>query len=185
MLEDMLQYNKQFVKSKVYEKYTASKYPNKKLAILSCMDTRLTELLPAALGLRNGDAKLIKNAGGTISDPFGSAMRSLLIAVHTLGVEHILVIGHSGCGVEGMDSHTILQQMRDHGISEESIDMMRYCRSDFDEWLCGFHKVETSVENSVNLIRRHPLMPQNVAVSGFVIDSETGELTPVKATESD
>ena len=62
-------------KAKAYEKYAASKYPNKKLAILSCMDTRLTELLPAALGLKNGDAKIIKNAGGIIADPFGSVMR--------------------------------------------------------------------------------------------------------------
>ena len=58
MLEEILQYNKEFVESKAYEKYAASKYPNKKLAILSCMDTRLTELLPAALGLKNGDAKI-------------------------------------------------------------------------------------------------------------------------------
>ena len=99
MLEEILQYNKEFVESKAYEKYAASKYPNKKLAILSCMDTRLTELLPAALGLKNGDAKIIKNAGGIIADPFGSVMRSLLIAVHTLGVEYILVIGHTDCGV--------------------------------------------------------------------------------------
>ena len=63
MLEEILEYNKAFVESKAYEKYAAGKYPNKKLAILSCMDTRLTELLPAALGLRNGDAKIIKNAG--------------------------------------------------------------------------------------------------------------------------
>ena len=102
MLEEILQYNKEFVESKAYEKYAASKYPNKKLAILSCMDTRLTELLPAALGLKNGDAKIIKNAGGIIADPFGSVMRSLLIAVHTLGVEHILVIGHTDCGVQGL-----------------------------------------------------------------------------------
>ena len=82
MIKDILDFNKQFVADKKYEKYITSKYPDKKLAILSCMDTRLTELLPAALGLKNGDAKLIKNAGGTILHPFDSAIRSLLVAVY-------------------------------------------------------------------------------------------------------
>ena len=62
IIEELLKFNKEFVERKSYERFATSKYPDKKLAILSCMDTRLTELLPAALGLRNGDAKLIKNA---------------------------------------------------------------------------------------------------------------------------
>ena len=55
MIDDILEFNKKFVESKGYEKYITNKYPDKKIAILSCMDTRLTELLPAALGIRNGD----------------------------------------------------------------------------------------------------------------------------------
>ena len=57
MIEDILEYNKRFVENKGYEKYITNKYPDKKIAILSCMDTRLTELLPAALGIKNGDVK--------------------------------------------------------------------------------------------------------------------------------
>ena len=53
------------------------------------MDTRLTELLPAALGIKNGDVKIIKNAGGTITHPFGSAMRSLLVAIYELGIREV------------------------------------------------------------------------------------------------
>ena len=60
MLEEILAYNKQFVKNKGYESYITNKYPDKKIAILSCMDTRLTALLPAALGIKNGDVKMIK-----------------------------------------------------------------------------------------------------------------------------
>ena len=67
MLDEILAYNKQFVENKGYEKYITNKYPDKKIAILSCMDTRLTALLPAALGIKNGDVKMIKNAGGVIS----------------------------------------------------------------------------------------------------------------------
>ena len=55
MIEEMLAYNKKFVEEKRYEQYAASKYPNKKVAILTCMDTRLVELLPAALGIKNED----------------------------------------------------------------------------------------------------------------------------------
>ena len=91
IIEEIIKYNEEFVASKGYEKYLTSKYPDKKLAILSCMDTRLTELLPAALGLKNGDAKLIKNAGGLVISPFDSAMRSLLVAIYAQA-------GHpSGC----------------------------------------------------------------------------------------
>ena len=82
MIDDVLNYNRQFVASKGYEKYITSKYPDKKLAVLSCMDTRLTELLPAALGLKNGEAKIIKNAGGLVISPYDSAMRSLLVAIY-------------------------------------------------------------------------------------------------------
>ena len=75
MIEELLAYNRKFVEEKRYEQYAASKYPNKKIAILTCMDTRLVELLPAALGLRNGDVKIIKNAGGVVTNPFGSVIR--------------------------------------------------------------------------------------------------------------
>ena len=79
MIEEMLAYNREFVRSRGYEKFQTSKFPDKKIAILTCMDTRLVELLPAALGIRNGDVKLIKNAGGMITGPFDSAVRSLLV----------------------------------------------------------------------------------------------------------
>ena len=76
----MMRYNRQFVESRSYEQYHTSKYPDKKIAIVTCMDTRLVELIPAALGIKNGDVKIIKNAGGTITNPFDSTVRSLLVA---------------------------------------------------------------------------------------------------------
>ena len=60
MVEELLAFNTKFVKEKQYEQYATSKFPDKKIAILSCMDTRLTELLPAALGLKNGDVKSLR-----------------------------------------------------------------------------------------------------------------------------
>ena len=87
MIDELIEFNKSFVETKGYEKFLTTKYPDKKIAIVTCMDTRLIELLPAALGLKNGDVKIITNAGGTITHPFGSAMRSLLVAIYELGVE--------------------------------------------------------------------------------------------------
>lgn len=67
MMNQFLEYNKTFVAEKQYEKYQTSKYPDRNVAVVACMDTRLTELLPAALGIKNGDVKLIKNAGGVVT----------------------------------------------------------------------------------------------------------------------
>ena len=176
----MLAYNKQFVAEKRYEQYAASKYPNKKIAILTCMDTRLVELLPAALGLKNGDVKIIKNAGGVVTNPFGSVIRSLLVAIIELGVEEIMVIGHTDCGVQHIDSDIMIHHMKQRGISQESIDLMKYCGIDFEAWLRGFSCVEDSVSETVDLLRNHPLMPRDVTIRGYVIDTETGALTPLE-----
>lgn len=179
MIDEILQFNKTFVENKAYEKYITSKYPDKKVAIVSCMDTRLTELLPAALGLKNGDAKIIKNAGGVISHPFGSAMRSLLIGIYELDVREILVIGHTDCGAMHTDSQKMIEKMKARGISHSSIDMLKYCGVDFEAWLGGFEDLDLSVRNSVELIRRHPLVPEQVMVYGLVMDSVTGALRRV------
>lgn len=179
MIKSILEYNRQFVEGKKYEAYVTSKYPDKKIAVLSCMDTRLTELLPAALGAKNGDIKIIKNAGGVISNPFGSVVRSLLIAIFELGVETILVIGHTDCGVQHMDCREMIEHMKSRGVSQESIDMMHYCGVDFENWLSGFDDVETSVRESVELLSHHPLIPDDICIGGFVMDSVTGELHEV------
>ena len=176
MIDEILEYNKEFVDKKQYEVYVSSKFPNKKIAILSCMDTRLTELLPAALGLKNGDVKLIKNAGAIISSPFGSVMRSLVIAIYELKVDHILVIGHHDCGMQSLNSKSIREKMMDRGITEETFRFIKYCGVDFDSWLCGFASAEESVLNTVDMIENHPLMPKDIKVFGLVIDPTTGKL---------
>ena len=178
MIQEMLRYNKQFVEEKQYERFQTSKYPDKKLAILTCMDTRLVELLPAALGIKNGDVKIIKNAGGMITSPFDSVVRSLLVAIVELGVEEIMVIGHTDCGVSGINADMMIQHLLQRGISQDHIDMMRYCGIDFEAWLRGFDCVESSVEETVDLLRNHPLMPNDVVIKGYIIDSVTGELPP-------
>lgn len=179
MIEEILTYNKKFVAEKKYEQYASDKYPNKKIAILTCMDTRLVELLPAALGLKNGDVKIIKNAGGVVTNPFGSVIRSLLVAIIELGVEEIMVIGHTDCGVQHIDSDMMIHYMKERGITQESIDLMKYCGIDFEKWLAGFDTVEQSVTDTVETIRNHPLIPSDVRIGGYVINTVTGELQVV------
>lgn len=176
MIDEILAYNKKFVEEKRYEQYAATKYPNKKIAIITCMDTRLVELLPAALGFKNGDVKIIKNAGGVVSNPFGSVIRSLLVAIIELGVEEVMVIGHTDCGVQHIDSEVMIHHMKERGITQESIDLMKYCGVNFENWLAGFDTVEQSVTDTVDTIKHHPLMPQDIKIGGYVIDSVTGEL---------
>lgn len=179
MIDEILRHNREFVASRGYEKFLTSKYPDKKIAIVTCMDTRLVELLPAALGLRNGDVKIIKNAGGVITNPFDSTMRSLLVAVYELGVEEIMVIGHTGCGVQGMNAAEMLHLMQERGVPEKNISLMRHCGIDLDSWLHGFDDVELAIRETVDLIRNHPLMTSSVRVAGYIIDSETSELRPI------
>lgn len=179
MIEDILKHNKEFVASKGYERFVTSKYPDKKIAIVTCMDTRLVELLPAALGIRNGDVKIIKNAGGTITNPFDSTMRSLLVAVYELGVNEIMVIGHTGCGVQGMNADEMLHLMRKRGVSEEHISLMKHCGIDLKSWLHGFEETDAAVKETVDLIRNHPLMAADVRVAGYIMDSLTGALEKI------
>ena len=175
-IDSILAFNREYVASKGYEAHLTDKYPDKKLAVLSCMDTRLSVLLQEALGLRNGDAKIIKNAGAVIPSPWDSAMRSLIVAVYELGVNEIMVVAHTTCGACHMNFHHFKEEMLKRGIPEQSLQ-----RSDvnLDAWLEGFHDTERSVRATVAAIKDHPLMPTDVTVRGFIIDSATGELSEI------
>lgn len=178
-VENILTHNRTFVEQREYERYATDKFPDKKLAIVSCMDTRLTELLTAALGLKNGDAKIIKVAGAEVAHPFGSVMRSLLIAVCELGVEDVMIVAHTNCGAQHMSGSQMIANMERLGVSQERIETARHCGIDFDRWLAGFGDTEQAVRKSVSMVRSHPVMPPRVRVSGYIMDSETGEITPV------
>ena len=179
MIEQMLEFNRKFVESGEYKNYSTGKYPDKKIAIVTCMDTRLVTLLPAALGIKNGDVKMIKNAGAVITNPFDSTVRSLLVAIYELGVNEIMIIGHTGCGVQGMDSDEMLHLMRERGIDDEHINLMMHCGIDLRSWLHGFDDTPAAILETVDLISNHPLVPKDVVVKGYMMDSETGKLAPI------
>ena len=176
-IDQVIAYNREYVAAKGFEKHLTDKYPNKKLAVLSCMDTRLSVLLQDALGLKNGDAKIIKNAGAIVPSMWDSAMRSIIVAVYELGVTEIMVVAHTNCGACHMSFGHFKEEMLRRGISE--IELSR-SDIDLDAWLEGFHDTEKSVRDTVAAIVNHPLMPRDVSVRGFIIDSATGQLSEVK-----
>ena len=177
MINEIFKHNEEFVAQGCYKPFITSKYPDKKIAIVTCMDTRLVELLPAALGIKNGDVKMIKNAGGVITNPWDSTVRSLLVAIYELGVTDIMIIGHTECGVQGMNAEEMLHLMEGRGISKETISLVERCGVDLDKWLEGFDETPDAVIESVKLVRNHPLIPSDVNVAGYIMDSTTGKLT--------
>jgi carbonic anhydrase len=176
ILSDILDHNASFVASRKYEAFLTDRFPTKRLAIVACMDTRLVELLPKAMNLRNGDVKMIKVAGAIVAHPFGSVMRSILTAVYQLGTEEIAVVGHHGCGMVNLSSKLILEKVREAGISEAVLRTLEHSGVDLERWLTGFARVEDGVLNSVEMIQSHPLLPQGFPVHGLIMDPETGKL---------
>lgn len=175
-LPEILSHNAAFVAGKEYEAFLTSPLPNKRLVVITCMDTRLVELLPKAMGIRNGDVKMIKIAGAIVSHPFGSVMRSVLVAVYQLGAEEIAVVGHHGCGMTGLSSAEVLDKARQRGVSPDVFATLDHAGVDLPHWLTGFASPEAGVIASVNMIRKHPLLPRDVAVHGLIMHPDTGRL---------
>ena len=176
LLEEILNYNAKFVEDKAYENYETSKVPTMKAVMLTCMDTRLVELSTKALGFKNGDVKLVKNAGATITHPYGSTMRSLLVGIYALGAEEIIIMGHKDCGMGGINVEEVLNTMKDRGIKEETISILKHSGIDLDHFLGGFSDVRENVRANIDLVYNHPLFDQSVPVHGLVIDPHTGEV---------
>lgn len=183
-LEDILNYNKHFVENHEYEIYSTSKYPDKRMVIVTCMDTRLIELLPKAMNLKNGDAKIIKNAGAIVTQPFGNIMRSILVAIYELQADEVFVVGHHNCGMTGLNPELVVQHMIERGVAEDTITTLKHSGLNLMRWLTGFDNVRDSVENSVSIIRNHPLLPANILVHGLIIDPDTGELEHLELPKS-
>lgn len=179
LLDEILEYNEKFVEGKDYEKFEAGKFPNKKLLILSCMDTRLVELLPKSMNLVNGDAKVLKNPGAVVSNPFDSIMRGILVGVYALQCEEMFIVGHRDCGMSSVNTTDLVEKMKERGINQEKFDTLEGSGVDVHQFLAGFDNVEESVSHSVKTVKKHPLMPEDVPVHGLVIDPKTGKLDTI------
>jgi carbonic anhydrase len=133
--------------------------PSRKFAVVTCMDARLD---PAGfLGLEEGDAHVIRNAGGLVND---ETIRSLVISHHLLGTEEAVVVGHTDCGMLTFTNADLHEKL---GPESESFDFQ------------PFPDVAERVRQSVETIHSHPLLPDSFAATGFVYDVHTGRIDPV------
>ena len=137
------------------------------------MDTRLVDFLEPAMGISRGEAKIIKNAGNTLINPFEDTIRSLIISIFELGVNEIMVIGHLDCGMSKTTSPGLKEKMLARGISPYAIKMIE---KDLDEWIDHFHHPDDNVKDVVAKIIHNPLIPDDVAVHGLIINPCSGEL---------
>ncbi len=177
LLEEILEFNKKFVENEEYKLYrTEDKYPAKKVVMVTCMDTRLVELATKSLNLSNGDVKVIKNAGAILSHPYGSILRSLVIAVYLLQADEIIVMGHYDCGMQSVDTDKVINEMWERGVSAETFRILKYSGINIKEWIHGFDDVVQSVMHDVDMIVNHPLIPKNVYVHGLVMNPENGKV---------
>lgn len=138
--------------------------PARKLAILTCMDSRMDVFSLA--GLRLGDAHIIRNAGGRASD---DAIRSLVISNQLVGTNEWLVIHHTDCGLEATNNEKMGRRLR---------ETLNTAEGDFINWMTITDRIE-SIKDDVKRLRNHPLVPEDVAISGYLFDVKTGLLTEV------
>jgi len=157
--------------------------PGRRFAILTCMDARLDPAKYA--GLAEGDAHVIRNAGGRASD---DAIRSLVISHKLLGTNEWFVVHHTDCGMQLFDdgiisgllehsldtAHIDEKGWHDHGHSEGSV------HGHFVKWLT-FKDLEQSVGEDVRRIRSHPLVAKDIPIYGYVYDVRSGKLIEVPA----
>lgn len=155
--------------------------PGRKFAILTCMDARID---PARLaGLSEGDAHVIRNAGGRASD---DALRSLIISYKLLGTQEWFVIHHSDCGMEYFTDE-IIRDLLVSSLKTASVDASGWhdsgdgpgsTQGDYIDWLT-IKDQAASVKSDVERIRNHPLVPGNIAIYGYIYDVKTGRLIEV------
>jgi carbonic anhydrase len=171
LLDEILLANRLFT-SKYGEYFKKiSPQPKKQVAIFTCMDTRLVEFLEPAMGIKRGEAKIIKNAGNRIREGCEDVIRSLAATVFLLGAKEIFVIGHLDCGMSKVNPQVLRERMLQYGIFAEEIDKI-----DMTKWIGSFSDTEENVIDAVNKIKNHPLIPKIVPVHGLLFCPNTGEL---------
>jgi len=137
--------------------------PERKLAILTCMDTRLSI---RTLGLKTGDAHIIRNAGGIVTD---DSLRSLLISHYLLGTEEFMVINHTDCGLMQATEQDLRSRIQNRAGTAAIAPAFFY----------AFQNIDENVRHQLQKLRTHPWIPQSVAIRGFVYDVTTGRLREI------
>lgn len=160
--EDVFAANREFAAT--FDEGHLPAFAARGLAVITCMDSRLDPL--RILGLRRGDAKILRNAGARVT---GDVLRTLVLAVYLLGVDRILVMPHSNCRMAQSSEdeiHALIK--REYDVDTRSLEF----QTDTDQL--------SALRSDLNRIAANPLLPKTVAIAGALFDVETGVLTSVE-----
>ena len=162
VIDEVLEANQVYAQTHELRRLTPR--PERKLAILTCMDTRLSI---RTLGLKTGDAHIIRNAGGIVTD---DSLRSLLVSHYLLGTEEFMLINHTDCGL----MHTTEQDLRNRIQNRAGTAAVA------PAFFYAFQNIDENVRFQLQKLRTHPWIPKEIAVRGFVYDVASGLLREIK-----
>lgn len=160
-IDSIILENEKYVKN--FSEGNLPPHPSKKLAVICCMDARI--IVNDVLGLKAGEAHIIRNAGGIVTE---DAMRSLIISHELLGTEKILVINHTECGMATFKDEDLQKNLSEKYHSDASEIKFH-----------SFTDLEDNVKNQINKIKSSPFLSEIIDVQGFVYDIKTGKLIKV------
>lgn len=178
VIDEILAANERFVTK--HQPAQLSHLPHRRMAVVTCMDTRLTHLFEEALGLHRGEVLQLRTAGATIPEGEeinGDLIRSLAGAIYLLGVWEVAVIGHTDCGLSHGDLARLTAAMQALEVDpttlpEKGEELLR--------WLGTFHDVRENTARTARAIRTSPYLPRSIPVHALVIDVNTGKLEMVE-----
>jgi len=162
VIDEVLIANEQYARTHELRRLTPR--PERKLAILTCMDTRFAI---RTLGLRTGDAHIIRNAGGIVTD---DSLRSLLISHHLLGTEEFMIINHTDCGLMQASEQDLRTRIQNRSGTAAIAPAFFY----------AFQNIDENVRHQLQKLRTHPWIPKSIILRGFVYDVTTGLLREIK-----
>lgn len=168
VIDELLKSNQEYVRN-----FTSGQLPippARKLAVVACMDARLVP--SQILGLKTGDAHVIRNAGGIVTE---DALRSLIISHHLLGTQEFVIINHTDCGMFTFKDEDLRSRLqRETGAA--AVAPSRFY---------AFSDLEDNVREQIQKVRSHPWIPKSIVVRGFVYDVKTGKLNEVSGGAQD
>lgn len=162
VIDEVLESNE--VYSRKHELRALTPRPVRKLAVLTCMDTRLSI---KTLGLKTGDAHIIRNAGGIVTE---DSLRSLIVSHHLLGTEEIMVINHTDCGLMTTSENDLRTRIQNRTGTAAVSPAFFY----------AFQNIDENVRHQLEKLRTHPWIPKSITIRGFVYDVSTGKLREIK-----